>query len=166
MEASNKVISYKLGNSGQTLILVDEVIEHFVANRQVRQSSAEAGGQLFARIEESIITVKRATGPRKSDKRSLFSFIPDRLAERREIKQLFKSGLHYVGDWHTHPEKIPYPSATDSDSFSDMFRNSTHQLEGFVMVIVGQALPPKGLYVAVCNGDIFTQLVPEEVLAV
>ena len=145
------MIAYPVGSSGQTLIITDAVLAHFDRHRQLTPRSNEAGGQLFARIEGAKIIIERATGPRASDRRAAFSFIPNRLAERREIKQLFKAGLHYVGDWHTHAEPNPRPSETDLRSFREMFRKSRRQLESFVMIIVGAEPMPDGLYVAVCK---------------
>lgn len=145
------MIAYPLGTSGQTLILTDLVLAHFERHRQLTPESKEAGGQLFARFDGDIIRIERATGPRPSDRRSLMTFVPNRLAERREIKQLLRERLHYVGDWHTHPEPRPRPSRTDIDSFRDMFRKSRHRLESFVMVIVGTAAAPEGLFVGLCN---------------
>ena len=85
------------------------------------------------------------------DRGSVTSFIPNRFAERREIKEYFKSGFHYVGDWHTHPELYPTPSRTDVTSFQDMFSKSHHKLASFIMIIVGTAPQPAGLFVALCN---------------
>lgn len=156
------MIAYVVGNSGQTLILTDAVVAHFARYRQLTATSREAGGQLFARIIGNNILVERATGPRPSDRRSVFFFIPDRIAERREINGLFKAGLHYIGDWHTHPESQPQPSKTDTWSFRDMFRKSRHQLAGFVMVIVGTAAASAGLFVGVSDGEKLQKLTPLE----
>lgn len=87
------VITYVIGNSGQTLILTDPVIEHLLRYRQFCPGSREAGGQLFSCFEGKTIRIERATGPRPSDRRSLMSFVPNRLAERREVKRLFKEGF-------------------------------------------------------------------------
>jgi integrative and conjugative element protein (TIGR02256 family) len=65
-----------------------------------------------------------------------------------EIKSCFSDGLHFVGDWHTHPEGEPTPSSVDIKSMEDCFKKSSHQLEAFMMVIVGQAKFPKGLWVS------------------
>lgn len=129
------MISYAIGDSGQTLLLTDPVLAHFERHWQRGPQSKEAGGQLFARFIDRKISTERATGPRPTDRRSILNFIPNRLAERREITRLFKSGLHYVGDWHTHPEPHPYPSQTDTDSFQDMYKKSRHNLASFVMII-------------------------------
>ncbi|MYC74869.1 hypothetical protein F4X10_03730 [Candidatus Poribacteria bacterium] len=145
------MITYAVGNSGEILILTDEVLDHFNQYRQLSTKSKEAGGQLFACFNGKNIAIKRATGPRYSDRRSYRSFVPNRIAERREIKRLFRKGLHYVGDWHTHPEPQPQPSKTDIRSFQNMFWKSRHQLARFVMIIVGTAETPRGLYVAAGN---------------
>ena len=145
------VIQYVLEDSGQTLVLARPVIAHLDRYRQRRDTSREAGGQLFARFMDRTVRVERATGPRSTDRRSRWSFLPDRLAERREVKRLFRIGLNYVGDWHTHPERVPRPSGTDVDSVTEMFRKSRHRLAGFVIVIRGTACLPEGLFVGICN---------------
>ena len=147
-----KELKYTIGDSGQTLTFCAEVTKHVVGYRQVQLCHCEAGGQLFATFEEGNVIVRRATGPRASDRRSRFSFVPNRLAERREIKHLFRAGLHYVGEWHTHPTPIPRPSGVDLRSMSDTFLKSRHELAGFVLLIVGTVAPPRGLFVAVCDG--------------
>ena len=157
------MIAYAVGSSGQTLVLTDPVLSHFDCHRQLASKSRESGGQLFARIDETSIVVERATGPRPTDRRSFLSFVPDRMAERREIGRYFKAGLHYVGDWHTHPEPNPRPSKTDIRSFRNMFRRSRHQLAGFVMVIVGTADAPEGLYVGVSDSKRLEELKPQQI---
>ena len=109
---------------------------------------------MFARFTQDQIVIEIATGPRRSDRRSRFSYVPNRLAERREIARLFKLGLHYVGDWHTHPERHPNPSSTDARNLNETFRKSKHQLTALVMIIVGTCPGPKGLYVGTANGEI------------
>ena len=151
---SNAIVTdlrYVVGDSGQTLTFTCDVIEHFCEHQQDRPDQAEAGGQLFATFSCGVIRVVRATGPRSSDQRSLFRFVPNRMAERREIKRLFRSGLHYVGDWHTHPQQVPAPSRTDIANITDTFRKSRHGLAGFLLIIVGTSPAPDGLYIAVCN---------------
>lgn len=143
----------------QSLLFTDDVITHLQKYRQYG-NRREAGGQLFARFGSNEITLVRATGPRISDRRSQVTYVPNRRAERREIKRLFKDGLHYVGDWHTHMQSIPSPSPTDLSSMIDMFIKSEHSLAGFVIVIVGTSEPPSGFYVAVCNGFKCTELHP------
>jgi len=154
------MIRFLAARGEQIVVLTDGVLAVFAAHRQLRLRDSEAGGQLFARFDGREIRVEQATGPRRGDGRSRFSFIPSRWAERREIKRMHKQGLHYVGDWHTHPERRPTPSCTDRDSMQEMFRASKHDLAGFLMVIVGTDDGPAGLYVGVVDGERAEHLVP------
>lgn len=147
------MLEYPIGSSGQVLVLPDDVVRKFRRYRQKRWYQREAGGQLFARLSQSRIVIEEATGPRRTDRRSRTSYVPDRAAEQREIDSRHAEGLHYVGDWHTHPEALPRLSCLDIASISESVRKSTHSLNGFLLVIVGQAEPPSGLLVSVHDGS-------------
>lgn len=126
-----------------------EVLAHFDKLKQDAFWKCEAGGQLFAKITDSgRWEIVKATGPRRSDYRRRFRFFPRRTDEQIEIGEMFKVGLHYVGDWHTHPELIPTPSPMDMASLEELVRESKHELLGFLMVIVGTGSAPSGLWVS------------------
>ena len=151
-------LRYPVGESGQFLTLEQSVLDHFIKWRQLAPKMPEAGGQLFGVVEGQCIQIKQATGPRRSDRRGRFFFVADRLAERREISTLHKSGLHYFGDWHTHPQYIPTPSDTDILSMADLFARSKHELNAFLMVIVGTAGFPEGLHVSLHEANSWSKL--------
>lgn len=142
-----------LGNSDEMVILTEPVLEHFRRHQQLRKRDTEAGGQLFGRIQEKMITIEEATGPRRSDIRSRYSYIPDRNAEQREINDRFSSGLHFIGDWHTHPEPIPHASGTDLDNMRECVKKSRRAVSGFLLVIVGAAPLPSGLHASLHDGN-------------
>lgn len=143
---------------GTLVCFSPEVVAHFVAYRQQRKIKTEIGGQLFARFVKNEVRVTRATGPNASDERSRTSFRPDQIHQNLEIKRLFEDKLHFVGDWHTHPEQTPSPSSLDLASMEDCFKKSRHQLKAFVMVIVGRAEFPEGLWVSVHDRESWDRL--------
>jgi len=147
------MIIYPIGNSGQRLVFLTPVIEHFERYRQRRWWHREAGGQLFARFTMPEIVVEEVTGPRRSDWRTRYSYRPNRRAEQREIQNCYTRGLHFIGDWHTHAESIPSPSTRDAISMDEMVSYSDHALNGFVLVIVGSGSPPEGLHVSIFYRD-------------
>lgn len=149
-------LKYSVPNSEQIVVITQRVCDHFVKYSQKNSKDLEAGGQLFAKITKKQILIKVATGPRKTDHRTRFSFIPNRIQEILEIKCNFRQGLHYVGEWHTHPEKIPEPSSADITSLKNCFRESKHELQWFLMIIVG--IKSDSLYVGKVNSISTEQL--------
>jgi integrative and conjugative element protein (TIGR02256 family) len=154
------MISAAVGRSDETLLLSVAVLEHFNAYRQTRFWHREAGGLLFARIAGNVITIEEATGPRPTDRRSRYSYQGDRHAEQREIDQRHPLGLHYVGDWHTHPEPRPSPSGADDRAMINRIGASKHQLQSFLFAIVGTAAFPSGLALALHDGCTRLDLTP------
>ncbi len=140
------MMGFLLPGSVERVVLCKQVLQHMTSYRQSKCWSREAGGQLFARFEPGIMLVERVTGPRRSDKRSRYAYHPDRTAEQREIHQMHALGYHYVGDWHTHPERHPSPSAQDRAAMVDLFTESKTQADGFLLLIQGTGEYPSGLH--------------------
>jgi integrative and conjugative element protein (TIGR02256 family) len=160
------MISYPVGTSTQLLVLTDCVIEHFRQHRQLHWWQRESGGQLFARLEADRIIVEKSTGPRKGDRRTRYSYAPNRKAEQQEIDSFFSQNLHYIGDWHSHAQRIPGPSSVDTRNIGECVRKSQHCLNGFVLIVVGREEPPQGLYVCVHDGHSYYELASTEDRAV
>jgi integrative and conjugative element protein (TIGR02256 family) len=146
------VITVPIGNSRETIVIADHVLRHCAVHRQVRFWQREAGGLLFARVSPGVIRIEEATGPRPTDRRSRRSYEGDRSQEQCEIDERHPNGLHYVGDWHTHPERFPKPSSADDLAMSTRVTASTHQLRGLLFAIVGTAPPPNGLALFLHDG--------------
>lgn len=145
---NQKSIFYDLPEQAGRIEFTPEALEVFEEYKQTGWLSKEAGGQLFAVFEDSLIRIVEATPPRPTDKRSRCGFVPDRKAEIADIDERFKRGLHFMGDWHTHPQKVPEPSWRDKRSMREMVSLSSFEVVGFLMVIVGKAGFPTGLHVS------------------
>ncbi len=153
-------LSFRGEKAGQELFVCSDVLLHFNKHRQASVNAPEVGGQLFAEFSPGRVCIRVATGPANEDKRGRFWFIPNQQRQNAEIQKLFKERLHFVGDWHTHPEPIPSPSGTDLKSMQDCFSKSRHQLKSFVMVIVGQADFPAGLWVSLHDKEGYYRFSP------
>jgi integrative and conjugative element protein (TIGR02256 family) len=143
---------------GRRVVFTDEVARSFHRHRQFWPWSEEAGGQLFATLGNVEMEVSKAKGPFSQDQRGRYFFRPDRQNENRVIENCFVEGLHYVGDWHTHPEKRPAASPEDLESIAECFKNSSHELVAFLLVIVGTNNPPEGLWVGWHDGNTTVRL--------
>ena len=142
---------FALPESDQRLVLTPQVLESFLKFRQHR-SDPEAGGLLFAEFDFPLIRIVEASPPHLTDQRWRTLFIPNRVLQRRLIKRRFRQGRHFVGEWHTHPEPFPKPSRLDLESLADAFLKSRHQLNYFVMIIVGNDMTALNLWVSVHDG--------------
>ena len=131
-------------------------IQTLEAHRQRTRFHREIGGQLFARFINGILVVERATCVKGI--RSRFSFHPNRSDEQLEIDALFQQDLHYVGDWHTHPEGRPSPSCPDKRKMLEIFKQSHHQLPYMLMAIVGLEPFPAGLFLGAVKSEQIIEL--------
>lgn len=152
------MLRYTLPQGGPALILSDPVLATFGRYRQLSPRAKEAGGQLFAQFHGADIILAEATPPKWLDRRSRNGFVPNRWTQQREIRERYTLGLHFVGDWHTHPEPVPRPSHDDIYSMIACFGQSLHELRAFVLIIVGTKPAPEGLYSAVIDRNTVQQL--------
>jgi integrative and conjugative element protein (TIGR02256 family) len=141
-------IHLAIPESDQRLIVSPSVVDHILSYRQHKFWHREAGGQLFARLSKYEVFVSQVTGPRPSDKRTRYSYIPDRKLEQQEIIEQLQRGFVYVGDWHTHPQRIPSPSPTDIGSIEECFKKSKHSLNAFILVIAGTSADPADFHIS------------------
>ena len=148
---------YGIPGSLQQFELSTATLEIFNRYRQ-DHASLEAGGLLFAEFRLPDILITEASRPNKQDKRTRNRFIPARKPRKRLIEQRFNEGLHLVGEWHTHPQERPVPSPIDLESMQDSFSKSKHELNAFLLVIVGSSRPELSLWVSLHDSTGYVRL--------
>lgn len=99
----------------------------------------ERGGQLFVDVrDERGLNLARATRPHHRDRSGRTWLELDARRCRDELRLAGDAGLHLLGYWHTHPEKIPQISTQDERSFRAFTRTNAPTIRYPVCVIVGQ----------------------------
>jgi len=144
-------------NSDHKIIIGEDVLETLSGYRQ-KKNDPEAGGLLFAKFKFPEVHIVEASPPNDKDKRWKTLFMPNRIIQRHLIKKQFKEGCHFIGEWHTHPISTPSPSALDLNSTKDCFLKSAHELNYFIMVIVGNSFKELELWVSIHNANCYYQL--------
>lgn len=120
------------------VVLSPEVIATLARYRQRYFWQSEAGGILLGRRRGSHIEVVRATEPTPTDRRLPFFFEREMLGHAQAATHAWTlSGgtIDYVGEWHTHPQKVPVPSSIDRDEWCKLA--GTRSKVPLIAVVVG-----------------------------
>jgi len=126
----------------QSVVVSEQAQQTFLRYRQAHLFRSEAGGLLFAKISATQIAIQEATSPSRRDYRTRGRFILDLVEAQKVIAERFSSKLHYVGEWHTHPEPVPRPTERDLKTIASVFEKSQHRLRSLILIIVGNGDPP------------------------
>lgn len=88
--------------------------------RQDRRWEPESGGILLGKVIGETAYVNDITLPQVDDLQERRAFEPD-LPEhfQAEVPSCEIDGDCYIGEWHTHPERHPEPSAADLHVFGE-----------------------------------------------
>lgn len=102
----------------------------------------EAGGVLMGRyIRESLdVVIDNVTVPMCGDRRRRFDFFRDRDRHQQAINRAWQESdgtTHYLGEWHTHPERIPTPSSTDQTNWNQHLQRDIFSGDTLLFIIVG-----------------------------
>lgn len=76
----------------------------------------ETGGILLGYWQQQNVQITNMVGPGPNAQHGTAAFTPDRDWQYEQIDLLFAESqgkIEYLGDWHTHPLGVPFPSETD-----------------------------------------------------
>lgn len=119
------------------VVISTEVTNTLLSYRQLSDSSQESAGVLIGERRGVHIIIKMLSEPSRWDIRS--RFMVDRVSKHHQmaVDIAFKKSngeLHYLGEWHTHPEDVPSPSIIDYSSWHKNLKLS----EPLILIIAGR----------------------------
>ena len=141
VEREIKSITFKIVPNGK-LKIGDNSFEIMNQYRQYSQSDMEAGGMLLGRfiIESEDIVIDYVTTPMKHDKRKRTFFHRSNRGHKGILKKIWKQSngtCNYIGEWHTHPELIPFPSEFDFEQWKKILKKTKCDCEKLFFIVVG-----------------------------
>lgn len=148
---------YKIPNSEQYIKISEKVVNKLNKFKQLDNQN-ETGGLLFAEFKLPDIYITDISLPYKKDIRKPFLFIPNKKHQKKMIKIKYKKGLHFVGEWHTHKQKLPKPSKLDINSMLDSFSKSNHELNYFIMLILGNSTDFNNSWISIHNSKSYIRI--------
>ncbi|MFD1009499.1 MULTISPECIES: Mov34/MPN/PAD-1 family protein [Oceanisphaera] len=110
-----------LSNPAGGLIVVETaVLQTLHKYRQLHHRQSEQGGVFVGEVRSPHIIITHVSEPGPYDRASRFGFVRKKQHHQTMVDQLWRTSggyLTYLGEWHTHPESNPLPSATDLSSW-------------------------------------------------
>lgn len=131
-----------LRRGGARVEIARPAMEKLLGYRQLDDEAPEAGGVLLGRyiLDTDDVVIDDITAPCTDDECSRFSFKRSAPAHQAAIDEAWASTtgrIHYLGEWHTHPESNPTPSRTDIDDWRRRVRTDRFDADFLVFVIAG-----------------------------
>lgn len=130
--------------SGGRVKIPSPVLAAMLACTQTSGDAPEAGGVLlgrFLRGSEDIV-IDDLTTPFPMDRRTRCSFIRQ---DPRHQAALYRRWIetsgtcNYLGEWHTHPERIPSLSVCDLSNMTRVLQETRFDGDSLLFVVVGIA---------------------------
>lgn len=111
--------------------------------RQVDQDAPESGGVLLGRmiVDTDHVVVDEVTTPGLRDVQTRYSFRRSRDSAQLRVTQAWHetgSTRIYLGEWHSHPEDDPAPSAVDRRDWSRVLKEAVYEQDFLLFAIVGR----------------------------
>lgn len=127
-----------LSNQVGGLVIVEtSVLKTLDKYRQFYRNQSEQGGVFIGEVRIPHIIITHVTEPGPSDLATRFGFVRKKQHHQRTVDQLWLTSggyLTYLGEWHTHPEPNPLPSAIDLSSWRKGLPNDRTS----IVAIIGQ----------------------------
>ncbi|MBO9583113.1 MAG: Mov34/MPN/PAD-1 family protein [Flavobacterium sp.] len=143
------MIEIKLGDFN--IFLSKRVLSDFVNYKQDKIFKNESGGILLGQVFIKNIYILKNSVPCRDDKSKRYSFERDIKNAQKIIDFEFKESegkTIYLGEWHTHPEKVPNPSSQDIKMIKEQFEKNILNEPFIVMIIFGT----KSFFIGIYNG--------------
>ena len=113
-----------------------------ILNRFIQKGGQkyESGGILLGQVKDKTIYITKLSVPNHLDKAKRTYFERHKLPAQLIVNhEFYNSGgkTIYLGEWHTHPELIPSPSAVDIKMLKQQFAQNTINLDCIFLLIQG-----------------------------
>ena len=134
-----------------------EVVNDLKSNAQ-REGNELCGVLMGAQVGEKLYRISKISPPCVK-KHTRCGCERDAVMANHFIEEDFNQSEYtrfYIGEWHTHPEDNPTPSAIDYNSIKDNYQTASLVVPFLVMIIVGT----ESFHISVYNGEKFYRIEP------
>lgn len=123
-------------SKGHLVVIMGHVVERLIVYRQIHRQTPESAGVLIGERRGPHLVICDLSEPGLGDIRQRYRVNRKGSHHQSKVESVFiesEGTQQYLGEWHTHPEDIPSPSSTDSNSWVNIIAD-----EPMLMLIVGR----------------------------
>ncbi len=122
-------------------LIIEKDVEEKILSIQTTYSFKKEIGGILVGIYDAEFRGMRITDisyPFAGDQQLRFHFFRKRDGHQELMDQLWEKSNHtkaYLGEWHTHDQRIPVPSRTDHDTWKRISKSNNNFDECYFMII-------------------------------
>lgn len=129
--------------NGGLFVVASEATLTITRHCQRLEEMPEAGGILLGRVilHAPRVVVDAVTEPSRWDRWTRYTFFRAKEPAQRAINRAWDTSdrkRNYLGDWHTHPEDDPTPSAVDIGEWRRLARTAMFEQNMLFFLIAGR----------------------------
>lgn len=126
-------------NEDDLRIILPEKIFDSIKKNIIKYYPNECGGVFVGQINNKTAVIEKMMMPKRFKSTPFFfSRIADLI--NKWLERVFNQSngnTIYLGEWHSHPNGMPYPSSTDSKSMKKISLNPDVRIKTPILLIVG-----------------------------
>lgn len=147
------ILENNCSNQQEELITIipEYLFEEFNKWRQYKPDQMEACGIIYGERRANHFLVTGFTSPMLTDKRSRFSCTRNTHGHQQQLDCMHKQTngiIQYLGEWHSHPQKIASPSSTDLREWKKTYNYliKEQQMDKILFLVLGIETDWIGVY--------------------
>ena len=130
----------EIGVKKYRIVFSEQVIRILRLHCERSMSLSESGGILLGQVVQRNLYILKASIPTKKDRASRFMFLRNKNNAQSIIDYEFENSdgrTIYLGEWHTHPVRLPAPSKKDEGMIEQQFNCNELNEQYLVLAICG-----------------------------
>jgi len=155
IKTNNQCVKVLLPN-GKVVDILSPVLNEIARWRQDDEEKAESGGYISGYQHQGTgnVSLEMVSVPHLSDVKNRIKYEIKDPAHKLFLKKARRKQSYYMGAWHTHPQRVPVPSAIDWKDWHESMQVDKTGCQ-FIFFIIAGTEEWKIWIGDFCSGEIF-----------
>jgi integrative and conjugative element protein (TIGR02256 family) len=122
------------------ILKISEKVRKAFEKYEQKEGCCENGGILLGHVARDYVMITEATTPTRFDLKTIITFVRAKIPAQLRINKAWRKSngaLIYLGEWHTHRETNPTPSAQDKKMILKSLQETKMEIDFLYLIVVG-----------------------------